>query len=482
MQALVKFFGRIVIILLSVAGLAVWLGVTGVLAYQGVLRFLEGEAASEKIGGAVMAAGIVLAFVGAVLVLRITNKLIPAIICAVAGAFAFFSGGQLNPVQVAQESPTVLAIATTVFLVPLGIMFFTRKWAPFLVTLGLLGIAGIGAGLFLGVGDMMGPKAIEAAAPPTQEEAAVDATPSPVEPPVTEQPAAEAAAPPPAMATAPPPPTIAPVTPTPAPRDDLASSADAGAAAGGAAAGASGSGQMRTRSLRPPQAAPAPPPPAMAEAEPPAAAMEAAPPPAAAAPNTVAAAPPAAEPKAADFQVGKLRFNKPESMRIQQTYTVEATIAGERATTPQVSLGDVGSTQSRDVQITRKVRVELIAAPTDFEIKKIHTVDTVLVTPETAGQWSWEVKPLKAGLERPMLLQVFGVIEKDGVVEGETPIETHRETINVEVTPMDQVRLFSADIVTNWEPVVGALGVLGGAWAFFSSFLAGLRRKKEEAA
>ncbi|MEJ0022193.1 MAG: hypothetical protein WDN76_01205 [Alphaproteobacteria bacterium] len=83
--------------------------------------------------------------------------------------------------------------------------------------------------------------------------------------------------------------------------------------------------------------------------------------------------------------MAELKFNKPDQMEIDTPYTVSATIAGALAEA-QATLGNVGPTVSRAVKITRKVRVELIAD--DFDIKKLSAVDTVLITPETSGQWS----------------------------------------------------------------------------------------------
>jgi hypothetical protein len=240
-----------------------------------------------------------------------------------------------------------------------------------------------------------------------------------------------------------------------------------------------------TRSLRPPAAAadpsPPPPPPPMPPA---AVAPEAAQPP----PTAAITAPPAAtsnapvpyiaEAKPSDFQMAELKFNKPEQMEIDTPYTVSATIAGALAET-QATLGNVGPTVTRQVKITRKARVELVAD--DFDIKKLHAMDTVLITPETSGEWHWQVTPRRVGGDRKILLQVYGVIERDGVSQGETLIKTYEETIPVKVTPMARVRLVSQGIVDRWQPIAGALGVIGGIWVFLQKVLAALmRRRKEE--
>lgn len=184
-------------------------------------------------------------------------------------------------------------------------------------------------------------------------------------------------------------------------------------------------------------------------------------------------------PQADQFQVAELRFNKPSEMRLQHPYVVEATIATPGGSAPQ-GLGDVGPTVTRQTEITRKVRVELIA--NDFKIEKLSAVDTVLITPRTPGQWSWRVTPLSEGADRKMLLQVFGVLEAAGVSQGEVLIKTYEETIPVTVTPMDRANLVMNAVISSWQTIAGIFGVIGGIWVFLGNVAKAFKGKKEEPA
>ncbi len=279
---------------------------------------------------------------------------------------------------------------------------------------------------------------------------------------------ADAAPPPPAAddeAAAPAPPPLTDV----APRAEAPPAVVAAPEAPADSAPAELQAAPRSRSLQPPASAEEP----LAAAPPPPAEMAA--PPVAVAPPAAAAA---ADAKPSDFQVAELKFNKPAEMQIDTPYVVAAAIAGALAET-QATLGNVGPTVSRQTSITRKVRVELVAS--DFEVKKLHTIDTVLITPETTGQWSWEVIPKREGADRKMLLQVWGVLERDGVAQGDILIKTYEETIPVKVTPIARVRLVSQGIIDRWQPLAGALGVIGGIWVFLQKLLGSMRpRRKEE--
>jgi hypothetical protein len=197
------------------------------------------------------------------------------------------------------------------------------------------------------------------------------------------------------------------------------------------------------------------------------------------APVVAAPAPRAAEKAEVDptqFKLAELRFNKPTEMELNKSYVVEATVAAPGAAAPQ-GLGTVGPVVTRQTEITRKVRVELLA--NDFKVEKLHTVDTVLITDKTPGQWSWRVTPTKEGVDRKMLLQVFGVLEQNGAEQGQVLIKTYEETIPVTVTAMGRVTAVAQTVVSSWELIAGIAGVLGGIWVFLGNIGKALRGKDE---
>lgn len=476
MGAVLKIFAY----LGSAIGAVVWLGGTALVAFaltSAMSASPDSATALAKL--IVVIAGVVVALVASVVLLRVTRNLIWFFVCFACGAFAALAGAGFSPASLSGESSVFAIGALASLAVSVIILAITKRMVPFLVCLGLLGLAGAGAVMLLGVG---AGSTMSTQVAPSPEGSSEGATSAPAEAPMP--------LPPPAGAgQGAPPPEAADILPgAGAPATESASggggSADEERAARAEAeTGLAAKPRVASRSLRPPSgletAAPAPPPPAAAAdpldqpsggglgtysipTPPPAVAHELLP--------TVADA------KPSDFQTAELKFNKPEKMEIDVAYTVSATIAGALAET-QATLGNVGPTVTRDVKITRKVRVELVAS--DFDIKKLHAIDTVLITPETSGQWSWQVTPRRLGGERKMLLQVYGVIERDGIPQGETLIKTYEETIPVQVTPMARVRLISQGIVERWQPIAGALGVIGGIWVFLQKLLGALTRRRK---
>lgn len=464
----------------SAIGLVVWLGGTALVGFA--LTSAMGASPDSTTALAktiVVIAGVVVALIASIVLLRVTRHLLWFFVCFACGAFAALAGAGFSPASLSGDLSIFAVGALAILAISVIVLAISKRMVPFLVCLGLLGIAAAGASAFFGLrsGSMSTAENLPAqAAPP---------------PPIT-APTQPLPMPPPQAAGggqgAPPPETDGAAT-TEAPQGQVAAG-DASSEAM-AAARAQAEAKEAERSLdsaarpraasrsQPGALAAAPPPPAASPADQPSgsgpSAAITAPPVAAAEP-----APVVAEVKPSDFQMAELKFNKPEKMEIDVPYTVSATIAGALAEA-QATLGNVGPTVSRAVRITRKVRVELVAS--DFDIKKLSAVDTVLITPETSGQWSWEVTPRRLGGDRKMLLQVFGVIERDGVSQGETLIKTYEETIPVQVTPMARVRLVSQGIVDRWQPIAGALGVIGGIWVFLQKLLGALtrRRKVEQA-
>ncbi len=498
---------RIFAFLGSALGLIAWLGGTALVAFA--LTSVMGSSpdhVTELAKVSVVVAGVVVALVASIVLLRVTRHLLWFFVCFACGAFAALAGAGFNPGSLSGSGSLLVVGALAILGVSVVVLAITKRMVPFLVCLGLLGLVGAGAGVFFGLNASApmstaeAPEALPTPTPPapdSNESGRGMAAPTEALPPPPPEGAGQGA-PPPAAAEAPPPAAGGGAA---EPGDNLATGRSAaeeqasGARATPAPLPETGERRARigaTRGLRPSaaaetEAAPPPPPP---PPPPEAAAPEMADQPSGSGPTAAITAPPAArsaeptpviaEAKPSDFQMAELKFNKPDQMEIDTPYTVSATIAGALAEA-QATLGNVGPTVSRAVKITRKVRVELIAD--DFDIKKLSAVDTVLITPETSGQWSWQVTPRRLGGERKMLLQVYGVIESDGVAQGETLIKTYEETIPVKVTPMARVRLVSQGIVERWQPIAGALGVIGGIWVFLQKILAALtrRRKVEQA-
>jgi hypothetical protein len=343
---------------------------------------------------------------------------------------------------------------------------FTHRIIPFLVCLAFGTLAFIGGATWRNEQTASEPQIAasspELAAP--EEEPAAAATPA--EPPSNDKTAS-------ASQPAPPPPAVAsPPPPAPSRTDDILPGAGAPSSemAGANVGGAPRSGVARRT---PPRAAARP-----AEAAP-ALPDLSAPSGGGAVARAEVAKPGAAAPADEDFGMreAELKFNKPNEMQLGAEYVVGATIALPGTENLPETLGNVGPTVSRQTKITRKVRVTL--GGNDFDVTSLDTIDTVVVTRDSPGQWNWRVKPRRDGQNLKLRITVFGVEEADGKELGVRQLKVYDETINVNVTPIGRVRQVSANFVENWQPVAGAMGILGGIWAFLGHFFAGLRRKKE---
>lgn len=161
-----------------------------------------------------------------------------------------------------------------------------------------------------------------------------------------------------------------------------------------------------------------------------------------------------------------LRFNRPERMRLNKSYVVEA----QFGVPAQPVLGNVGQTVTRRVAVpaSRLVRVDLVAD--DFDIVKLHHVDDQLLTPGTTAMWSWRVTPTRETDQSKLILQVFGVMRQAGYT-GEVLIKTYQEDIPVEVTTMDRFELGARAFLSRWDIIAGIFGAIGGAWVFFHNIM-----------
>ncbi|MGE3303261.1 MAG: hypothetical protein AB7M12_09125 [Hyphomonadaceae bacterium] len=459
MQAIWRILGW----LGAALGVVAWVG--GAILFAATLLSRADVAFTTPMGGArggLIIAGVAIALIGSVVLLRVTRSAIGFVVCFACGMLACLAAAEIDPSSFAEDTPLGSLAALGVFALAAIVLGFTRKMVPFLATLGVAGLIAV-----VGLTSLSAPASMAGRAPQIAAQAPppmVDAAPMAPAPTDESRMAEAERGAEEALRNA---------------QTDMASGGGAGAAAKPAEpeimAGA-GAPQLQprartgaTRSFATQGSdgddhlAAAPPPAAMAEEQ------------------VAAAAAPATEiaaPEATDFQVAELQFNKPAEMSLGQSYVVDAVIATPGAAAP-LTLGNVGPTESRETQITRNVRVELVAS--DFDITPLHKVETVLIAPGTAGHWSWRVKPLYEGADRKMILQVFGVLERAGVPQGEILIKTYEEKILVKVTPMKRVELFSQSVVALWQPIAALFGVIGGIWMFFTKLASALRKRGAEA-
>ena len=146
-----------------------------------------------------------------------------------------------------------------------------------------------------------------------------------------------------------------------------------------------------------------------------------------------------------------LAYNAPESMRMDETVTVELLL------NPSVSPEQLGEqiTESGEVvtgriEVTPRMKAELKAQDQEaFDIQPLHDDPVQLVSATQTTQWHWWVTAKKGGLQH-LTLVVYRMVKFEGQ-DYWREVETYRTTIDVRVT-LGQ-RLLQLD----WKWILGIL-------------------------
>ncbi len=183
-----------------------------------------------------------------------------------------------------------------------------------------------------------------------------------------------------------------------------------------------------------------------------------------------------------------LAFNRPDTMRIGTTTTVElvlspktaprAAVSAEASVTEQAeSLGltaDLEGTTQFVEDINYAVTMEATLAGLDFTVEP-PGAQRQTVLPGQSAKWVWSVQPKAHGPDRVLRLDLDAVIQKDGNDLAPVRIRTFTERIVVDISAWDRL-VVSAKSISAVNAAVAGVG--GTVIAVLGWALSRTRKKK----
>jgi prepilin-type N-terminal cleavage/methylation domain-containing protein len=160
-----------------------------------------------------------------------------------------------------------------------------------------------------------------------------------------------------------------------------------------------------------------------------------------------------------ELEWGNIVFNAPESMRFEETKTIELLLSASVSVQElQAQLNEVGEIESETVQISNRMEARLSGK--GFEIEAL-VPDVQAVNSEGVTQWKWYVTPEDYGLQH-LHLSLSAIIIVSGR-DAPYVIKTFEHTIDVEVTP---AQLISGFFSKHWKWLWAAIlvPVAGYVW------------------
>jgi hypothetical protein len=161
-----------------------------------------------------------------------------------------------------------------------------------------------------------------------------------------------------------------------------------------------------------------------------------------------------------------LAFNRPERLRYRQTAYIELVLAPEE-------LGVEASTLltpdlpgvPRQATSSYTLRMSAILSGPDFEVEPSGLQECTVVSSREA-RWAWTIRPLTFGPDKPLMLEVFAVLERNGRTFPPISVRTFYETILVEVGWWDHAIDAAKDIGTLHAAMAGLGGTITaiGLW------------------
>ncbi|CAN7340733.1 hypothetical protein [Arthrobacter sp. LjRoot14] len=122
---------------------------------------------------------------------------------------------------------------------------------------------------------------------------------------------------------------------------------------------------------------------------------------------------------------------------------------------PGGGLPGTGDPTRRDVPLCAKMRADLTSEDGGMNIER-STSETILLSESYVGEWGWHITGVQPG-QHQMVLRF--VIPDPG---GDRYIETHRETITVDVGVMYVVSAWIKDMSAPINAFLGSIAIVGG--------------------
>jgi hypothetical protein len=161
-----------------------------------------------------------------------------------------------------------------------------------------------------------------------------------------------------------------------------------------------------------------------------------------------------------------LAFNRPERLRLGKTAYIELVLAprelGVDAST-RLTPGLPGV--QRRATSAYALRMAATLSGPDFDVVPSGLQERTVLSSREA-RWAWTIRPITHGPDKPLILEVFALLERGGHTFPPISVRTFYETFLVEVDWWDQAVDAARDLRTIHAAVAGAGGtvVAAGLW------------------
>lgn len=135
-----------------------------------------------------------------------------------------------------------------------------------------------------------------------------------------------------------------------------------------------------------------------------------------------------------------IAYNKPESMKLDETVTVELLL--NPSLSPEVlteQVDEPGQVQGAKIQVTPRMKALLIVNDDEaFILKPIHDNAEQIISADETTRWAWLVTAKKGG-RQSLTMVVYRLVEYDGKGYWRE-VESYKTDVNIQVTFFQRVQ------------------------------------------